>query len=69
MLIKNTLAPGLMERYWECLAQALTAAGHEKESVLLAKVVLMLASKLDDPTFLERVIEVASRDLQSNQSE
>ncbi|WP_417476156.1 hypothetical protein [Leisingera sp.] len=52
-----------LEAVYEALARALDAAGQEQHTVLLAKLVLMLAHDLDDPDLVSRRIGEAGQNL------
>lgn len=52
-----------LETVYERLAQAIDEAGREKETMLLAKLALLMAEKLDDPDTVLGLIEDAAKDL------
>jgi len=52
-----------LETVYERLAQAIDEAGREKETMLLAKLALLLAERLDDPDTVLGLIDDASKDL------
>ena len=52
-----------LEALWEQLAEAITAAGPEREALFLAKLALLLGRELDDPPRLAASIRVALQDL------
>lgn len=52
-----------LETVYERLAEAIDAAGPEKETLLLAKLALLLAEALGDPDRVVGLIEDAARDL------
>lgn len=51
-----------LERLWEALAEAVTAAG-AREALFLAKLALLLAREVDDAARVEALIATALRDL------
>lgn len=53
-----------LEALWERLAEAVTAAGKERERLFLAKLALLLARELDDPARVEALIATALADLE-----
>ena len=52
-----------LERLWERLAEAITAAGPEREALFLAKLALLLGREIDDAARTEALIALALRDL------
>lgn len=52
-----------LETVYERLAEAIDATGPEKETLLLAKLALLLAEALGDPDRVVGLIEDAARDL------
>jgi len=52
-----------LETVYERLAQAIDEAGRDRETMLLAKLALLLAERLDDPDSVLALIEEASKDL------
>ena len=52
-----------LETVYERLAQAIDEAGREKETILLAKLALLLAERLDDPDIVLDLIDDAAKDL------
>lgn len=54
----------LLEKLWEALAEAITAAGPERESLFLAKLALLLGREVGDMPRIERLIATALRDLE-----
>ncbi len=58
-----TAAEAALEALWERLAEAVTAAGPEREALFLAKLTLLLARALEDPARVEALAAEALRDL------
>ncbi|MDI3308374.1 MAG: hypothetical protein QJR07_14880 [Acetobacteraceae bacterium] len=54
----------MLERLWESLAEAITAAGPERESLFLAKLALLLGREVGDLPRIESLIATALRDLE-----
>lgn len=52
-----------LERLWERLAEAIAAAGPEREALFLAKLALLLGRELGDADRAEALIATALRDL------
>jgi hypothetical protein len=52
-----------LENLWERLAEAIDRAGREHEVLFLSKLALLLGNELQDPARVERLIEIALRDL------
>ena len=52
-----------LENLWSDLALAITAVGQERETVFLAKLVMLLAREAADPDRLPGLIALARRDL------
>ena len=52
-----------LERLWEGLAEAIAAAGPEREALFLAKLALLLGRELGNPDRAEALIAAALRDL------
>ncbi|MAS03837.1 MAG: DUF2783 domain-containing protein [Ahrensia sp.] len=52
-----------LETVYERLAQAIDEAGRDRETMLLAKLTLLLAERLDDPDSVLALIDDASKDL------
>ena len=52
-----------LEGLWERLAEAITAAGPEREALFLAKLALLLGRELGDAARTETLIALALRDL------
>jgi hypothetical protein len=52
-----------LESLWERLAEAITAAGPEREALFLAKLALLLGREIGDPSRIEALIATALRDL------
>lgn len=52
-----------LETVYERLAQAIDEAGRDRETMLLAKLALLLAERLDDPDSVLALIDDASKDL------
>lgn len=63
----TTVNPGLafadLERVYEALAGAIDKVGPGRESVMLAKLTLVLAHRLGDRAVVEQCIEMALQDL------
>ncbi|WP_043364740.1 hypothetical protein [Belnapia sp. F-4-1] len=60
----ETMSPEEMaERLWEQLAEAIAAAGPEREALFLAKLALLLGRELGDTARVAAAIGVALRDL------
>lgn len=53
-----------LEALWERLAEAITAAGPEREALFLAKLALLLGRELGDLPRAEALIAAALRDLE-----
>jgi hypothetical protein len=54
------------EQAYEMLAAAIDRAGAANESLFLAKLVLLLANRLDDPSAFAGMVEAALEDLQGD---
>ena len=52
-----------LETLWEGLAEAITAAGPEREALFLAKLALLLGREIGDTRRIEALIATALRDL------
>ncbi len=52
-----------LEEIYRLLARAIDVAGPEKESLLLTKLVLLLASRAEDLGTVQEAIDVAVKDL------
>ncbi len=59
----NTLKPTELEEIYSVLAEAIDAAGPERESVFLTKLTLVLANELGDPEAVRQAVMVAAQDL------
>ena len=53
----------MVERLWEQLAEAIAAAGPEREALFLAKLALLLGREIGDAERVAAAIGVALRDL------
>lgn len=53
-----------MEDVYAALAEAIDAAGKEKETLFLAKVALLLACEVGDPDRVLSLVESAKRNLE-----
>jgi hypothetical protein len=56
-------ADEMVERLWEQLAEAIAAAGPEREALFLAKLALLLGREIGDAERVAAAIGVALRDL------
>ena len=59
----NTLKPTELEEVYSVLAEAIDAAGPERESVFLTKLTLVLANELGDPEAVRQAVMIATQDL------
>ncbi len=59
----NTLKPTELEEIYSVLAEAIDAAGPERESVFLTKLTLVLANELGDPEAVRQAVMIATQDL------
>lgn len=57
-------AEEMVERLWEQLAEAIAAAGPEREALFLAKLALLLGREIGDAERVSAAIGVALRDLE-----
>jgi hypothetical protein len=57
-------ADEMVERLWEQLAEAIAAAGPEREALFLAKLALLLGREIGDAERVAAAIGVALRDLE-----
>ena len=57
------MSTATLETVYERLAETVDAVGPEKETVFLAKLVLLLAEKQDDPEMVLGLIDGAVKDL------
>ena len=62
MSTATTTTTADLENVYDCLAQAIDAAG-DKSELMLVKLALLSAQRLGDPGVFEGLIETAGRDL------
>lgn len=59
----TSLKPEELERIYDLMAEAIDAAGQEKESLFLSKLSLALANKLGDEEQVRECIAIAGQDI------
>jgi len=58
-----TLSVASLEVIYDCLADAINAAGEEKDALFLTKLALLMANQLGDEAQVRALIEQALQDL------
>jgi hypothetical protein len=62
-MIMSKLKPEQLERIYDLMAEAIDAAGPDKESLFLSKLCLALANQLGDKKCIQECIAIAARDI------
>lgn len=58
-----SLKPEELERIYDLMAEAIDAAGRDKEALFLSKLCLLLAENVGDESTVKECIEMAEKDL------
>lgn len=61
--MSKQLTAEALERVYDQLAEAIDAAGTEKESLFLSRLCLLLARQVGDEEMIRECIDIAGRDL------
>jgi hypothetical protein len=61
--MSGKLKPEELERIYDLIAEAIDAAGPDREALFLSKLALALANRLGDEERVRECISVASRDI------